>query len=386
MVQLSESERALVDDFLDCIAEAVTRLEEVNPSNANKTKLQKLLYLGIDEFDVPITYSWYLAGAVLPEASTSPADLAAALDQQSPEIEHSGDAERQAEPADRSPRYTSAEELVGAGEPDPDDASIGETTADFEELNNDVVDPVLFTGDDADDHSPTAAADNMVARRRDEIVDFYVTIIPDVWEQNTMRFLQNFYLEHAPPEYQDLYVQSTHLRTRLRDLQFAVQSRLEGSEPAQPVPELVREIGLDISDLHVTIRSTEQLSATFDEFVRGTDAIEDGLMMLSQRSPSEFSQADLAVVQSIQDFYYYYVWRYPCLVISRETARGPSADSLREQRTERFAEFETEIQTELESLNSQLSEAGLQPDFTDYPDYSDDVDANIGQLADQYFE
>ncbi len=57
MTLLSDAERDLVDDLLECIAIAIDRTEDVDKEYANKTKLQKLLYLAIDEFDLAITYS-----------------------------------------------------------------------------------------------------------------------------------------------------------------------------------------------------------------------------------------------------------------------------------------------------------------------------------------
>ncbi len=75
MVQLSTAEHTLVGDLLECLAIAIDQTAEVDPEYANKTKLQKLLYLAIDEFDLPLTYSWYLAGAIVPGDPVSPTGL-----------------------------------------------------------------------------------------------------------------------------------------------------------------------------------------------------------------------------------------------------------------------------------------------------------------------
>jgi len=201
-----------------------------------------------------------------------------------------------------------------------------------------------------------------------------------------MRFLQNFYLEHAPAAYRDLYVQSTHLRTRLRDVETVVKTITEGEQPTQSLDELVDGIGLDVSDLHCSIQSSEDLQATFDDFVRGTDLIEDGLLMLSNRSPDELEPGHVETVQSMQEFFFYYVWRYPCLYISRETATGPSAESLRSDRTDRLADFEDELQEEADRFERELAQAGLIPDYTDYSPPDDDVTETISSLADNYIE
>lgn len=389
MVRLTTSERTTVEGLVECIAEAMSRLDDVDPKYANKTKLQKLLYLAIDEFDLPVTYSWYLAGAVVPGDSTTPSDLQSTFDDL-PNTETPTVTPSEAEPVtdDDEPLNgdfdatvdASAEELLGVADVE---SATDDETAVTDDTN---VDPILFTGAEPDDGAnPTDTAPTL-GERRAEIVDFYVSTIPEVWKQNTMRFLQNFYLEHAPPAYRDLYVQSTHFRTRLREIETEIDRRLRGEQPVQPIPELVESAELDISDLHCTIRSSESLSPTFDGFVRGTDLIEDGLMMLAKQAPDDFEREHLTVVRSMQEFYYYYVWRYPCLVISQETATGPSAESLQASRRERITEFDEELSREAERFERELANAGLKPDYTDYPSSDDDVDETVATLADYYID
>lgn len=403
MVQLSTEERALVDELLECIAEAMTRLDDIDPAYANRTKLQKLLYLAVDEYDLPLTYSWYLAGAVIPDDAATSSDLQTAFDDlpgtETPGIpsaeetapdgqDLAADAETDepasgaGEPApdatvaDSSAPASSPEEFVGADEGEPDSETASPDTT---------VDPVLFS-----DASPSGGDDepatSRVGDRRDEIVDFYEEAIPEVWHQKTMRFLQNFYLDHAPAAYRDLYVQSTHFRTRLDDIEGIVTDHAAGEEPTLSLEEEIDSAGLDISDMHYTIRSSDDLSGTFDAFVRGTDVIEDGLMMLAQSSPESLDHEHVAAVQSMQEFFYYYVWRYPCLIISRETATGPQAEALRDQRQRRLDTFERELERERDAVRRELEAAGLWPDYTDYETPDDEMETKIRQLADNYLE
>ena len=380
MAQLSTAEHELVDGLLECIAAAMGRLEDVEPEYATKTKLQKLLYLAVDEFDLPLTYSWYLAGAVVPGDPATPAGLESAFDDL---------------PSPDEP--TRADDAVSAAE---STESIDTITADTasrppsHEPETGSIDPVLFSDDgesDSDSESksdPTpSSGDDLIDDRRDEIIDFYASTIPDVWYQNTMRFLQNFYLEYAPPAYRDLYVQSTHLRTRLREVETVIEAHCNGDQPNQSIDEIATAAGLDISDLHCTIRESESLAPTFDGFVRGTDLIEDALMMLADREPASFTREDVEIARSMQDFFYYYVWRYPCLVISQETATGPSADSLRSRHRNQFVEFETELDRAASRFERELAAAGLRPEYTDYPGPNDDdVAETISSLAEQYLE
>jgi hypothetical protein len=378
MVQLSTEELALVDDLLECIAEAMDRLENVDPEYASKTKLQKLLYLAIDEFNLPVTYSWYLAGAVVPDDAVTPSDLQSAF----------SDLPTPDEPTTPSPRAEST--VSEAAEPVTEDTTeiadnieIPEIEPDY--VEEDPLDPVLFSGDSNRDTEPNGLPTELADRRVD-VIDFYESKIPEVWSQNTMQFLQNFYLEHAPPAYRDLYVQSTHLRTRLREAEVTIESHLENEQPTRSIADIAEAASLDISDLHCTIRSSESLSATLDGFVSGTNLIEDGLMMLAKHEPESLTPAHQAAAKSMQEFYYYYVWRYPCLVISQETARGPSAESLRETHQVRLAGFEEELEREIDRFERELAKSGLKPDYTDYDMPDDELTETIVSLSDHYLE
>lgn len=390
MVQLTPEERAAIDELVECVAEAMARLEEVNPTYANKTKLQKLLYLAIDGFEIPITYSWYLAGAVIPSDAATPGTLQTAFDTlpstDSPSIPETAERDVDTD-VDETPETdfqdllsASPEDLIGAADSrqKTDELSLRPET-------EEPLDPILFSaGPTADDTPEQRDAMAVLTDRHDEVCDFYESVLPEVWKQSTMRFLQNFYLEHAPYPYQDLYVQSTHLRTRLRDVEHSVKDHIQGTEPARSVPEIVRMIGRDVSDLHYTIRSSEALAATFNGVVQGTDSMEDGLMMLAQLDPHDLTSDHLAVVERMQEFFYYYVWRYPCLVISGETATGPSAQALRASRQRRLADFEGELTGERERFERELANAGLLPDYTDYPSQDDELGTEISSLAEQY--
>lgn len=370
MVQLATAERNRIQTLIECIAKALSRCDGVDVQHANKTKIQKLLYLAIDKYDISITYSWYLAGAVLPDDSGTPAELRSAFnDLASPEMPAVPNRTDDADDTGTD-EENALDSLVGASDTTPEDA----------------IDPVLFTNDSETGDEPTELASSSdVTEIADEIIEFYVEAIPDVWHQDTMRFLQNFYNTHAPEQYRDLYIQSTHLRIRLREFRNATAAHANGEEPDADLGELFERIQLNLTDLHLTIRQTTTLQGTFDGFLHGTNLIEDGLMMLVDCAPA-LTQQHADVVKSIEDFFYYSVWRYPCLVISRETASGPSEDTLREERRERLAGFEDELKDAAVGLERDLDAAGLLPAYDDYEPSDDGINERIRKLAEQYLE
>jgi len=395
MVQLSTTEHALIDELLECLAIAMDRRPDVDPTYANKTKLQKLLFLAVDEFDLPLTYSWYLAGAVVPSDPVSPAGLESAFDDlpspdqpEAPQAESAPTSDEMHDSMAIEPDASIREEPSASIHKEPD---IQETVADFkDELRTDegeAMDPVLFSDSPAESESQSGPSiQDQLGDRRHEIIDFYEQKLPDVWQQNTMQFLQNFYISYAPEEYRELYLQSTHLRTRLREVEHTVTAHLEDDQPEQDLAELAKAVGLEISDLHYSIRKSDSLAETLETVVRGTDLIEDGLIMLSQVDPSELTETHGEVVEEMQEFFYYSVWRFPCLVISQETATGPSAETLRAQRQEELTSFEETLRRRCREFEGKLERAGLKPSYTDYEVPDDELSQHAAELTEKYLE
>jgi hypothetical protein len=384
MVHLSPTERVYIDDLLACLAAAIDRKGDIPPEYANKTKLQKLLYLAIDEFNLPLTYSWYLAGSVIPnDPATTEALATAGLDisPTGPSIDETRD-----ETFDPDASITlgdqSADETTDTGFPKhPDRDKDGPS-----------IDPVLFTDsptsntfEDEGRSSEVSLLDHVDSR--DEVIDFYVDILPTVWHQTTMRFLQNFYRDHAPDKYRSLYLTSIHLRTHLLDAEDAVRACVEGEQPTRSLADIANSVRMEVSDLHYYLRANDELADTLGAVVEGTTIIEDVFMLLEQTKPGELTQTHKEAVETLQDFFYYHVWRYPCLIISRETATGPRAEELRTERDERLETFKRELERQCKEVRAALAEIDLVPQFEDFPTISDDdVTEELSTLSKEYFQ
>ncbi|WP_211313509.1 hypothetical protein [Halarchaeum salinum] len=351
MVHLTKSESDLVEQLLDDLATAIDDVPDVDPAYANKTKIQKLLYFAIDEFDLPVTYSWYLAGAVVPDRSIGPSSV--------PGIDVATD-------SPPGPTISEVDDEVGSPSEDPS-----------------TIDPILFN-DTTGSSSPT----NLRAYvSRDDLLAFYRRVLPDVWHEETMRFLQNFYQETAPERYRLLYIESTHIRTHLSDLATAIECHLEAETPTRSIAETRRALELSISDFHYYLRSDKELRETFNAVVDGTDLIEDALMMLAKRPTADYTASHLDAVRRLQDFFFYYVWKYPCLRISQTTATGPHADELRTEHATEFETFHNVLHDERGALASTLADAGLRPGPNDYPPVDDQQLAErLSNLSAEYLE
>jgi hypothetical protein len=387
MTSLSNTESALIEELLDCIGEALERTEGVSREYANKTKLQKLLYFAIKEYDLPVTYSWYLAGAVVPDTSIGPSSLPAPHAPSAPSVSRFVD-------------ESAAEDVAGSFDDvmnsitDDFDSSVEtqeSTRSDSEDesqADDDAppVDPIMFTGSSS---SPGTGDDGISSVfevvPRSTLVDFYTNVVPEVWSQNTMRFLQNFYQETAPPEYRSLYIESTHLRTHLQEVIDTVDARCAGDEPSQSVKELELQLGRTISDVHYYLRGIDELRETLPLVTRGTDLLEDAVAVLRTLDPSEYTEAHVSALEQLKNFFYYQVWRYPCLRISATTATGPSADELASEHRAAYDRFPEQFENAYRESVAAVRRAGLFPEPLAQLEPTDDsIARKLTELSGEY--
>ena len=358
MVQLTRSESALVEDVMECIRDAIEQSPEMDLKYANKTKIQKLVYYAIDEFDLPITYSWYLAGAVVPDSSIGP-DM---LSESAPGLDTG---------PEMSTRHPSTEVETNEAESDS---------------SEDTVDPVLFGTGTTEPAGPTddlGSLSDYVSR--EELIAYYRSVAPTIWHEETMRFLQNFYQEKSPEQYRLLYIESTHLRTHLAEVAETIKSHLEDESPVRSLPQTRKSIELSVSDFHYYLRQTDNLRETFQKVVRGTDLLEEAIIGLESIHEEDLRSEHLDCVEMLQDFFFYNIWKDPCLRISAETATGPQAAQLRTDQIERYEAFDQVLDDSYTELAATLDEAGILPDHEMTHTVDDDALAEtLTDLSSEY--
>jgi hypothetical protein len=146
-------EKPYADALLRGIELAVEDVFDDPGRNITRTEQEKLCYFAIKEFDLPVTYSWYLAGA-----------------------------------------YTKV-----AGEPDN---APGRMTTN--------------TGGVRRDHGETEEVQQYRDYFASEVF-FDDYDLREVWYTGKFDFLRDFYQECAPEEYTDLYLTSTDIREYLEN-------------------------------------------------------------------------------------------------------------------------------------------------------------------------
>lgn len=275
-----------------------------------KTESEKLIYFAIREFDLPLTYSWYLAGvktAYDPSTSTATA----------------------------SPQGTVTAGPAEFGQPQPTD--IDSEVRQYREFFR----SESFFGDY-------------------DLRTVYFTANAD--------FLCDFYDEFADDQYTALYVHSTRLREKLRNLDEAIERGSSsasltnwgaGTNDGLLSPHQEEEIRRLVSALHMDLGQMDGFDETRKPVAKGTDVIESVLTKLTHVSSLNDEQTDL--VNELGEFFFEDVWKYPALKISADTATGPNADMRERQHSVLFDHFDDLLEERIEEVSEQHRQAGLKP-------------------------
>jgi len=394
MVSLTNEEETLVEALASCLSIAISESADVEYTDLNKTKTQKLLYLAIDEFDIPVTYCWYLAGSLIESGSVNPSTVESAFDNL-PEPESPSISEDRDDPDDEAD--FAEESSTASSTPQPPDVE-SEIAREFEmttseedrlgmpkEQTKTEEDTPLGPDEESIDSSieiserdsipepsaiETPAGLEFPAR---DIVDFLKSRLENYPLGSTDEFLLHFYHHHAPERYRDLYESSLHIRSELRSITQQVRNVVHQDETLDGIDRKVERVGDQITELHFTLYEHEELRPTVRAVVKATDVIEDALMMVEQLSEEAVQSAHKEALEDLQMMFYSGAWKYPALRIAIETATGPSADRIRQTRERQFESFESELTELREETHKTLSAAGLVPSYQDYPTPENDV-------------
>lgn len=307
------------------LKQAVREHSDLNWEYGTRIKRQKYTYLAVEHFTsddeaFPVTYSWYKFGAVMPAAPKS---------------------------GTIGPASTQM--------PTPDARESGIFTASF-----------------------------------DDIVDFYrrSNFTPGLdqasWYANDLDFLAAFYESHAPEEYRDLYLGNVALRQHLGSaIEKVRKARQEPSvDPLSPVfgTEQYEDVGRAAARIHLGLAGIDFLSQTLDEVREFTNLVEDAFLVLSQTRASEVTESQVAALEELKQVYNECIWEYPALLMSKETAKGPNAPTLRKWSAQKHFTVEDNLQKHIDSVSQSCENAGLVPSSAQYPDHDDDVET-IGRTV-----
>ncbi|WP_042662324.1 hypothetical protein [Haloferax sp. ATB1] len=305
------------------LKQAVREHSDLNWEYGTRIKRQKYTYLAVEHFTggdeaFPVTYSWYKFGAVMPAAPKSGTIGPASTQMPTPDARESG----------------------------------------------------IFT----------AAFDDIVDFYRRS--DFTPGLDQDSWYASDLDFLATFYGSHAPEEYRDLYLGNVALRQHLDSVLEDVRTARRASSVDRSVfgIEQYEDVGRAAARIHLGLVSVDSLSQTLDEVREFTNLVEDAFLVLSQTRSSEVTESQVAALEELKQVYNEWIWEYPALLMSKETAKGPNAPTLRKWSAQKHFSVEDNLQKHIDSVSESCVDAGLVPGSAQYPEHDDDVE-RIGRTA-----
>lgn len=306
-------------EYLNLLLRAVNLAKDnvINRPDRGITRLEqvKLCYFGIREFDLPVSYSWYLAGAhpyLHGDAAEAP--------------------QRMAVPGPYSRVDPGENEYV-------------------RRYRN------YFESETFFDHYDLRA----------------------IWFTNRYEFLEDFYEEFAPEEFRDLYLTSTEIQRRLAELAGLVEidssnRTLSDFGTGTDVPihssSDEREFRMLVSDFHLELAEREKLSEIVPVITRSTDVLEQVMARLTSLGSASPEQKE--ALNRLQDYFYYTLWRYPALYISTQTAQGPNQHKIVKDHGETFLRFQETVLERRNELREECHDAGLYPDAGHHSEQADE--------------
>jgi hypothetical protein len=314
-----------LNEMLTAIELAVEDAIETPGRKITRTEQEKLCYFLIKEFDVPVTYSWYLAGA---------------------------NTKVTGEPSVNESRIESAGGPIGV------DRGHSDAVREYRDY-------LIST----------------------EFFDEYRLV--NIWYTEQNEFLADFYQACAPEEYRDLYLISTEIRSKLEAIEETITegtdnyslSSFTESGPEPLLDEATEEtFRLLISDLHIELSEINDLHEIVPAVTMGTDVIEQVLAQLTTTTSLTPDQQEL--VSEVFQYFYDDVWRYPAFYISTQTAEGPNHHHLTAEHAERFVNFHKELRAQADQLRSRCEANGLYPDTNHHSNRIDsDQMAHLQELS-----
>jgi hypothetical protein len=409
MVSLNTEEEEIIDALASCLSIAVNKSDSAEFADLNKTKTQKLIYLAIEDFDLPVSYCWYLAGSMVESGFITPDTLESAFDTlpqpDSPSMEAAHESDEGSrydeDPSDESqpPRRLDADtemakefEMTTSSEDrldgivDNADTATADTATQSTSEHGAHPENQIFALEhpDAVNHSDIAPSKDTDFPTED-IIHFLESQLNTYPLTSNEEFLMHFYHHHAPKQYQTLYESSLHIRGELRSIRNHLESVHQNGRSLDGLGKKINGVTEHITKLHFELSEHDDLRPTVQAVISGTDLIEDALMMVNQLSKSEVNSEHIDAIEELQSIFFNGIWKYPVLKISAKTATGPSADKIRERRDAQFDSFEDELSEMQTEAEEQLSQAGLIPSFEDYPDpENDDMGRAITDLFTNY--
>jgi Fe-S-cluster formation regulator IscX/YfhJ len=283
----SWGETEALRDIVEGLGAAIAEEKSWEKEQLDPIKFNKLLFLAVRDFELPITYQWYRYGADFTRQGVHIDELAPRPLSEMPSPDE--------------PRVSEAEFTSGDGLPSPADAK------------------------------------EFYLRNRDDI--------DQLFGEDTKEFLRSFYKDYAPEDLEEVYTACAVFQVSMDSIGHAD----EPGEAKAFIEEHIDTLLDELKTLKVAVMRSEIISDVDERFFDYTDLLEDVLVTVADRD-DELEATEERALESVVRFFYNEAWQLVALKIAVQETHGTNALEWRETSVVRFQQAVNEYDQNLSGL------------------------------------
>ncbi|TKX85213.1 hypothetical protein EXE43_14800 [Halorubrum sp. SS5] len=199
--------------------------------------------------------------------------------------------------------------------------------------------------------------------------------LEDWWEADFLDFLQQFYSESAPPQYQELYLDNIRLLKIIDDIEHAMF--YERDPAREDTYDEVCELTADIKGevlIHSEFENDYEIVSDF------TALLEDVVMSLVDVSEDDLIKGHQTAISELRDHYTNHVWLILAHNMSLSTATGPNSGDIYNSSPSELSALRDRFESEHNTKREICKSVGLIPDLSDYKTESSDFEEKASQF------
>jgi len=194
----------------------------------------------------------------------------------------------------------------------------------------------------------------------------------------THDFLRQFYNQHAPDRFKQLYLANVQLRECFKMLRQSVDPETEHLERYTLDTQYEKAI---IATARLELELGDEAFARVSETVPAfLDLVELSFVGIAEQGQDASSYEVFAYVTSLEEFYDEVAWTLVAHCLSLATSKGPGEDDLDDRSRNALNEHEPEFTEELEEMEEELMRIGAYPSPSAFPARTDALDEKIDEL------
>jgi hypothetical protein len=199
----------------------------------------------------------------------------------------------------------------------------------------------------------------------------------DILQDTTKSYLKPFYKEYASQEYSEfkrLYVKSAELQVRLDKIR---------SDGVSAYSDLYREIDDPLTGVGSEILSLSITDEAVDPFSQYAELLRDVILTVETEC-DELTAIQAQLLEQLITFYYSHSWRYPTLLLSEQTAIGPSRRDLTKATISDIETMARKYSSDFTELKNRIEDKGLLSEsFTYDPEWEKNLIEGYQQLDEE---